>query len=407
MSDPSPAVAATTPVAGPDPLVSLAFAMGWQMADLYRNAGQTEGKPPDKNDLPGAGSLELKKRIALGIDQIQVGLHRLSARLTDGEAMAPSLTDVRVAFAKKYPGEEFKQELYRFHESLIAVLTAADFMLGKAYGLGRALSDTVHVEDYDQLDRRWNEHRLRTVVGWLADLDSAFPPHSARAVMLCLEHWELWLAPRGRNKALLWNEPPKATWTDLGNTVRRRLLGQGRRWRALLSGEKQGTDMLSTDDYVNAAGRALNNARGLAGHVLWKFRELVVLIVALLVLGAVLALSSDETAKILAGAGAVLSGLGISWKTIGTSFTSVAEHLREPVWGSEVDQAIADAVTLLPGDVLDPRSRKRRITDRLTESLTKKGRKRREKRLEERREDAELGRKYSPAGPGEAELEAA
>src|SRR4029453_13512495 len=74
-------------------------------------------------------------------------------------------------------------------------LTAADFRLGKAYGLGRALAQTAllpdakHPETFQQTFARF---RLDNLLGWLADLRSAFPPHAAEAVSGSLQAWAAW-----------------------------------------------------------------------------------------------------------------------------------------------------------------------------------------------------------------------
>jgi hypothetical protein len=375
MSDQSPASEGTTSSAdGPDPLVWLAFGMGWQMADLYRKAELEDPGLPPSETLPNVGGFTQRLWTALGIDQLQAGLHRLTPRLKKAGAAAPSLADLRVAFDGDDGLGAFKAQLWSFHIDLLTVLTAADFKLGKAYALGTALSDTVNPKNYAELDTRWKDSELAKVVAWLADLESAFPAHSARAVMLCIEHWELWLAPRTQEAF------GDAAKTDsLAYSVPRRLFGQGRAWRALLSGEKQGTDMLATDDYVNAASRALSHTRTVGVDLLWKFREIVALVLVLLVIGVVLAFASKETAKILAGVGAFVSALGISWKTLGTGFRTLAEHVKDPLWGAEVDEAIAVAITVLPNP--------------LDEQLSKKDRVKR---------DDELRRKYSPTGPDEA-----
>ena len=44
--------------------------------------------------------------------------------------------------------------------------------------------------------------------------------------------------------------------------MRDSLRQQGRRWRALLSGDKEGQDMLETGDYVRAAQQMVGQATG-------------------------------------------------------------------------------------------------------------------------------------------------
>jgi hypothetical protein len=384
MSDQTSAGDAT---AGPDPLVSLAFAMGWQMADLYRDPSSQAQVKPDDRGLPGAGSLPDGPRTELGIEQIQGGLHRLADRLSAAGAKAPSLDDVRAVFATG-GADAVADELYRLHVQLITVLTAADFRLGKAYGVGRALSDTAHVTSPDDLKANWNAYRLNLLKEWLSDLDSALPPHAARGVGLSVARWEKWLGDHA-NPAL---GTVETGWTSLGEATRRRLVRQGRIWRSLLSAEKQGTDMLSTEHYVNAVGRALIHSRAIAINLVIKFREVVALAAALFVLGLVLALGSDDSARILAGIGAVVSALGVSWKTVGGGLVAIVKNLREPVWGGELDEAIGLAITSLPQP---PRPEPRWYTRLVPKSE-------RARRERARKEELDRRRRSSPAGPYES-----
>src|ERR1700754_4031714 len=131
MSDQTSVSEPTAKSGGPDPLVSLAFALGWQMADLYRDAAaqsNLELPRPDDTGLRGVGSLPRGKRTALGLGQLQAGLHQLEPRLPPAGARPPSLTDVRIVFATS-EAAEIQSELRRFHEDLIAILSAADFRL--------------------------------------------------------------------------------------------------------------------------------------------------------------------------------------------------------------------------------------------------------------------------------------
>ena len=78
----------------------------------------------------------------MGLDQVQAGITKLAGRiikagleLPDAEQFGDSLTEASDPVARQ-------QTIRGFHVRLLATLTAADFRLGKAYGLGRALADT-------------------------------------------------------------------------------------------------------------------------------------------------------------------------------------------------------------------------------------------------------------------------
>jgi hypothetical protein len=81
------------------------------------------------------------------------------------------------------PGQ-FQAAMAGLHSELLVALTAADFRLGKAYGLGRALAETALLPDArnpQTFRRLFARHRLANLLEWLADLKSAFPPHPPRA----------------------------------------------------------------------------------------------------------------------------------------------------------------------------------------------------------------------------------
>src|SRR5438067_11873602 len=60
-----------------DPLTSAAFALGWQMAELYRpSLRRTRARLDD--DLPGLGSLSTADRVEILVDQVQAGVTKLA-----------------------------------------------------------------------------------------------------------------------------------------------------------------------------------------------------------------------------------------------------------------------------------------------------------------------------------------
>ena len=84
----------------------------------------------------------------------------------------------------RQPGQ-LRAAVAELHRQLLMALTAADFRLGKAYGLGRALAQTALLPDAthpETFGRTFARFRLDNLLGWLADLRSAFPPHAAEAV---------------------------------------------------------------------------------------------------------------------------------------------------------------------------------------------------------------------------------
>jgi hypothetical protein len=73
--------------------------------------------------------------------QVAVALRRLGHEDLEQSALAQHLEDDHVKMALLEP------TIRTFHESLLKTLTAQDARLGKAYGLGRSLSETMLIPD--------------------------------------------------------------------------------------------------------------------------------------------------------------------------------------------------------------------------------------------------------------------
>jgi hypothetical protein len=94
------------------------------------------------------------------------------------------------------------------HVDLLVGLTAADFRLGKAYGLGRALADTCapsHGQSVDELRKsvrsHLDPHRALVLVGWLDDLKTVLPDHAGQSVSDSLQRWIRWGEEAGLDDA--------------------------------------------------------------------------------------------------------------------------------------------------------------------------------------------------------------
>ena len=239
-------------------------------------------------------------------------------------------------------------------------LTAADFRLGKAYGLGRALAETTLVTDAKNpqtFERVFARYRLANLLSWLADLKSVFPPHAAEAVRGSLQAWAAWreaptLGPalddlrpasdaevngqapgpaptspraapalaRRRTISGSWlskhpREPQTrpVDWRSTADreSVTRALHRQGQLWRAILSGEKDGVDLLTADDYVWAADQLLGHLRRLTLGLLRRFWITTTAVALVLVAAIVTVLAvrtvSTTVAAVLTAAGAMSS----------------------------------------------------------------------------------------------------
>jgi hypothetical protein len=377
-----------------------AFVLGWHVAELFHvNVSRSvQRRPATSSDkLAGIGELDPLSQANLLLAQIRADLQR-AWRLADFERQPPDPNPIQSLLEAdvRSPGQ-LQGAVAELHRQLLVALTAADFRLGKAYGLGRALAETALLPDAKNpqtFQRLLARYRLANLLEWLADLKSVFPPHAAEAVRGSLQAWTAWsqapiLRPaldeqryasgaetddRGPEKAPssaatapapptrraisgLWlakrPSPPQGRPVDWGSpadreSVTRALHRQGQLWRAVLSGEKDSVDLLSADDYLRAADRLLGDIRRLTLDFLRRFwimtTAVAVIVVAAIATVVVVRAASAVVAAVLTAAGAI----GLTWKGAASGLGRVLAQAQRPLWESELDVAVADAVTWLP-----------------------------------------------------------
>jgi hypothetical protein len=355
------------PVSTADSLVSTAFALGWHMSELYERHLPADKRKP--LDLPGLGSLSEKQHVTILADQVEAGVTKLKRSIAQSGLDSIDLTGVK-ALGQAPAGDD---PILRTHLYLLGELTAADPRLGKAYGLGRALADSCREpRDPDSLAGELDPPRIANLLRWLDDLDSAFPPHAASSVAKSLMKWRDALHPPSETptEGLNRREKVKAPWEKVKARWDRwqnreaitapaatkdaipALRRQGELWRALLSGEKQGTDMLEIDNYLDAARRLSVRTAAIVRGVVVRMPLLSTLVLALAGVGVWL-LAEGGSAQLVAGVTSVLAALGLTWKGLGGALGKLAGKLEQPLWGAVLDDAIADAVTLLPSNKAD------------------------------------------------------
>jgi hypothetical protein len=375
-----------------------AFVLGWHMAELFHSKvpGSVRRRQASLDKLAGIGELDPLSQARLLLAQVQVDLQRVW-RSIDGDRQQPDPGPVRSLLEAdaRAPGQ-VQAAVAALHGELLVALTAADFRLGKAYGLGRALAETALLPDArspQTFQRLFARYRLANLLEWLADLKSAFPPHAAEAVRGSLPLWAAWSQdpslrppPDERRQPWEWEDPAPATvpapptrwalvrwmparrpevpqgrpvdWSLPADreSVTRALHRQGQLWRAVLSGEKAGVDLLSGDDYVRAADRLLGRLRRLLLEFLRTFwittTALAVLGVAIIATLVFVHSASRVAVVVLTAGGAI----GLTWKSAASGLGRVLGHVQRPLWESELDTAVANAITRLP--------RERRTADR-------------------------------------------
>jgi hypothetical protein len=310
-----------------DERVMVAFSLGWQMAEVYRPDRRRRSQPAAEDDLPGISRLDAGELLEMGLFQVQAGITKLRDPICDAGLQVPDAQCFEERIQALSDPQERDLAIREFHVELLSTLTAADFRLGKAYGLGRALADTT------RLPNDWRAelatHRVGTLATWIRDLSSALPPHAAHPVAQSLEAWSAWAQSPDANK---------------GDTPRK-LAAQGRLWRSLLSGEKRPTGVLETSDYLHAGEGMVKRT----GALLLKFLRHYwwVALAALLLLGGGIYLIVGPGSGIAAGFGglSIFASLGLSWKGIGSSLGTAAARVEEPLWQAELDTVIYARIT--------------------------------------------------------------
>lgn len=324
--------------------VTAAFALGWQMARLYSGPRSSDqgSKPPV--DLPGLSALTSESLIALGLGQVDAGL----AVLTDflGEQVAlPTTNATRTVIADgTASADAVRNAILDLHVQILTRLTAADYRLGKAYGLGRALADTCSPAEGDDDQRRkllahhLEPHRALVLVGWLNDLTSVLPLHAGKAVEGSLLAWTSW-----GEAANIGGMLPETV-----NSSTRALHSNGQRWRAIISGEKDARELLTSDDYVTTSRGFLERVGSIGRSLAWRLKCPLTVTLALIVLGLVLIFRDRSTAQVLAGLGTVAGGLSVTWRSAAAALAHVSLNVAKPLWTAELDVVIAGRLTQLP-----------------------------------------------------------
>jgi len=340
--------------------VSTSFAFGWQMARLYDSPLSSAAEPRLEQDLPGLSALPPAQLVELGLGQADVALSRLKAFL--GDTQLPTTDAVRAATRLDPPDRDaIRGAILDLHVALLIQLTASDYRLGKAYGLGRALADTCVSAHGDEAERKQalkhhlEPRRASVMIAWLDDLKTVLPPHSSQGAADSLGRWTLWA------------ETVDLTTLDIKdfNDATRALHRCGQQWRAILSGEKQAQDLLTTSDYVSAARRTLAQVGTITRSLARQLWVPLAVAAVLIGVGIWLIVANHSTAQVFAGLGTIAGGLGITWRSAAGAGGHLSLDLVRPLWEAQVDVAVATRLTPLPqrdyvNELERPRSRVRR-----------------------------------------------
>ena len=109
--------------------VTTAFALGWQMAELYQPAAGESAPDGQPRSLPVVGGLAAAERRALRFDQIDAALARLGGRIDAAGLTAPTTKGLRRVPDRAV--QRGRNAILAMHTELSRVLTGADFRLDR------------------------------------------------------------------------------------------------------------------------------------------------------------------------------------------------------------------------------------------------------------------------------------
>lgn len=322
------------------PAASIAFGLGWHVAELYHFEWSAGEEPPAVDSLPGIGQLPLGARADLLRIQIGVALEKLDHPELAQDPAAGRQEDAHPAASKEM--------LYEFHLRVLQRLTAEASSLGKAYDLGRALAETTlapTLPDAPAFVARFAANRVQALRTELGDLRGRFPPHACEAVEMTLDAWQHWVS----EKKL---DPVPESWNPKQErAVAQALRRQGEVWYGLLAGDLDPGRLLTVNDYLSATKSMVAAISGLAWSFLARIGMRKVPIAIFLLLGiavVVIYLVSGQVLAIFGSLFLVLAVLGITIGGITSSLKQALQQAGAGLWEAELLNGIAHAVIHLP-----------------------------------------------------------
>jgi hypothetical protein len=318
-----------------DAQVAAALALGWYLAALAHPGTVTETAAAVRGAATGLGALTEGQMLAFCESHVTVAFGRLREVVEKATSLPGDELERLSACIESAQEDARREAAVAADAKVLSALSAADFRLGKAYGIGSALLNLTTRPSRDAtLASHLTSARIAPCIAAIDDLSSALPAHAGHGVRDSVREWQKSIEQKS-------DVAPDATETWL------QLARQGELWRAVLAGEKSAPDLLEIDDYVDAADRLSHRMRGAAIAVAKRFPEVCAAIVLLFALGVVLVAFTDSEAAIVAGAATILASLGLTWRGVGRSLGGLAGKLEQPLWGAEIDIAVTQAITLL------------------------------------------------------------
>lgn len=289
-----------------DPTVIAAVKLGWLMEELIQG-WSVKPQPVDLKLSPQETSRAQANQLTTQI----AGL-----KIADLTSETPAVKDMVTAL-QTGPSTEKAPPLAT---AVVVALVGARARYESAYVLGKGMRAMIPDEGANPTEP------TKAMVGALDILSSDLPSHAARSVANSMDVWQ-----RSSDSA----KPRLAdAQVDL--------------WRAVIGGEKKGTELLEPDDYLEAAGQLEQKYVKRALHSGWLL-SIAVAAVVLFVLGVVVLVLASKPGTVVAGVSGVLVSVGLTWKAVGGTVGKIVGKLEAPLWGAELDTAITDCITLAKG----------------------------------------------------------
>ena len=335
------------PPASGNARVCAAVSLGWEMAKLYHSPVHTgpAADPARGARLPGISGFPHATQSKWLAEQIDATVTSLLPMTPGAVSDALNLVLGLLGDGQRHRDATL-EAVFTLHCRLLESLTVADFRLGKAYGLGRALAETTLVPAAaaaDDLAEAFAEllaaGRVATIKDWLVELKTMLPDHAAYAVSAGLTDWQQWVA--GAAAGTDWR----------GAQLEMRV--QGQLWRGLITGEKAAADMLNLSGYLAAARQIAKRA-----IIAARWPILIVVLATAGVIVTVLTLHSvSPTARLVTGLAWVGATLAAAFKASGSLLGSAVKGAEGWLWQTELDESVATVATRMP-----PPARHRRVT---------------------------------------------
>jgi hypothetical protein len=370
---------------------ALAVEIGWTMALLFGGLRQTAAAAQDR--LPTEHELAPPQRIAVEVERVNSLLGQLGKLLGPGPqppevpAVAPITGAVDdIAHAWK-PDESSQDSLGKINLKILTWLAGTDRDLGIAYQLGRSLRDTANpplrapgdapapssapvdaaapssaapasaAEDpapssaaEDALKNQLSRPKVARLQGWLSTLAPRLPADSAAIVSASMGRWcdltSTIFLPDTPGK--LSGRSPSSSAVAAG--LHASLAPQGDTWLNLLVGTESAEVLLTPEGLVAAGEAALSRTARMIRKILVHYWF------GLLILAVTLGVILYLTAQDLSGAGkvwteiaAIAGTLGVTAKGVSSSMARLSKNAEKPIFGLEKVDAMAWAVTAIPG----------------------------------------------------------